>query len=151
MAHLKKRGCYNIARVKLNKKVIERAKELANNGNYDYVIAGAIGIGRRTFYTWLKRGEEDYERGVSSLYRQFYEAMEESRSFAETEAVKGILEAGKKQWQALAWFLERRYPERWGLKKRSDDDEDQKTKAKELADAIRKAADAQLQASESNS
>lgn len=85
------------------------------------MIAGALGIGRRTFYTWLQKGEEDYERGVSSLYRQFYEAMEESRSLAETEAVKGILEAGKKQWQALAWFLERRYPERWGLKKRSDD------------------------------
>ncbi len=132
--------------MKLNKKVIERAKELASNGNYDYVIAGAIGIGRRTFYTWLKRGEEDYERGVSSLYRQFYEAMEESRSFAETEAVKGILEAGKKQWQALAWFLERRYPERWGLKKRSDDPDEQDATLKELVDAIRKAANVQSEA-----
>jgi len=115
------------------------------------VIAGALGIGRRTFYTWLQKGEEDYQRGVSSLYRQFYEAMEESRSLAETEAVKGILEAGKKQWQALAWFLERRYPERWGLKKRSDDSDEYDTKLKELIDAIRKSVDAQLQASESNS
>lgn len=110
-----------------------------------------MGIGRRTFYAWLKQGETDYERGASSLYRQFYEAMEESRSFAETEAVKGILAAGKRQWQALAWFLERRYPERWALKKRSDDPEEHNANLKELVDAIRKAADAQLQASESNS
>lgn len=111
------------------------------------MIAGALGIGRRTFYTWLQKGEEDYERGVSSLYRQFYEAMEESRSIAETEAVKGILEAGKKQWQALAWFLERRYPERWGQKKRGDDSDDHNIKLKELVDAIREAASVQSKTS----
>lgn len=137
----------NIAKLKLNDKIIERAKELASNGNYDYVIAGAIGIGRRTFYAWLQKGEADYEKGVSSIFRQFYEAMEESRSIAETEAVKGILAAGQKQWQALAWFLERRYPERWALKKRGDDIDENDTTLKELVDAIRKAAEVQSKAS----
>lgn len=47
------------------------------------------------------------------------EAVKRSETTAEIGAVAGILSAGREgNWQALAWFLERKYSERWGRKER---------------------------------
>ena len=34
----------------------------------------------------------------------------------ELRAAQGIMRAGDVDWKAWAWFLERRYPKRWGRK-----------------------------------
>ncbi len=41
-------------------------------------------------------------------------AIERSLAQAEVHAVLEIRKAGAKNWQAAAWYLERRWPERWG-------------------------------------
>ena len=41
--------------------------------------------------------------------------VKKSQALAEVGAVAGILESGRNgNWQALAWFLERKFNDRWG-------------------------------------
>ena len=100
--------------MKLNKKLIERAAELISLGNYQRHVAKALGISEDTWYRWLREGKMEKK---NSLKRKFYEAIQK----AEAEAIiRNLLiiqkEAKNGNWQAAAWFLERKAPEEWGRK-----------------------------------
>jgi hypothetical protein len=60
---------------------------------------------------WMKKGES----ASSGAYVEFLEAVKKAEAEAEALRVSRISKAGKEgNWQADAWYLERRYPERWG-------------------------------------
>lgn len=68
------------------------------------------GINPRTFYKWLERGENE----GSGPYFNFLQAVREAEAKAEEYLlglIQGAAEGGS--WQAAAWILERRHPERW--------------------------------------
>jgi hypothetical protein len=67
------------------------------------------GVGRRTVYTWLKRGRREKE----GPYFEFRHAIKKAIAQKEANAVESIQAAGADSWQACAWLLERRFPERW--------------------------------------
>jgi hypothetical protein len=46
-------------------------------------------------------------------FRQFLGAVKKALAEKAAEAVEGIERAGGSSWQALAWLLERKYPELW--------------------------------------
>jgi len=131
------------AKRKLDMAMIEKAKKIARQGNYRSTIAAQLGVSRRTIYNWLSQGEADRDHNVKSLHRTFCEEVTAAEGEAELEAVQTILEAGKKQWQACAWFLERRYPDRWGLKRREDTDEEESNPLEALVQAIKEAGEVQ--------
>jgi len=58
----------------------------------------------------LQQGEEE-ECGI---YREFREAVKRAEAEAEAEGVAIINTAGRKEWQARAWLLERKAPYKWG-------------------------------------
>jgi hypothetical protein len=59
------------------------------------------------------------ERANSGIYRQFRDVVKKAETVAEVGAVAGILTAGKDgNWQALAWFLERTRPDKFGRRER---------------------------------
>jgi hypothetical protein len=95
---------------KLTPELIKQAAQLLSAGNYVNVVCQYLGIHESTWYKWLAEGEES----PSGLKREFCEAVKEASAGSEIRAITGILSAGKHSWQALAWFLERRYPDRWG-------------------------------------
>lgn len=68
------------------------------------------GITERTFWNWMSRGEE----AKSGKYFQFFQAIKKAQEEAKSDIVKEIKGHGKKNWQALAWLLERMYPKEFG-------------------------------------
>jgi transposase-like protein len=94
--------------------------EAIQAGNYNIVAARYGGITKDCFYKWMQRGE----REQSGEYREFSDAVKDAEAVAEVRAEALIQAAAlgdKKhpgQWQAAAWYLERRHPDRWSRKER---------------------------------
>lgn len=98
---------------KLTPQLIADAEKYLKAGNYAITVISLLSISEKSWYRWLERGE----REKTGVYRDFYEAVKRGESVAEGGAVSEILRAGKEgNWQAFAWFLERKFPKRWGRK-----------------------------------
>ena len=79
-------------------------------GNSRDISAAYAGISPKTFFEWLKKGREG--RG-GAVYRDFADAIGKADAEAEVYAVGIIRQAMPDQWQAAAWWLERRKPQDW--------------------------------------
>lgn len=101
---------------KLTPEVQEQICQAVRAGNYLDIAASLVGINRRTLHDWLRRGA----RAKSGIYRDFSHAVEKALAQAEARDVLRIDKAGEKNWQAIAWKLERRFPKRWGRRRDSD-------------------------------
>lgn len=99
---------------KISKEKIELASKLIEAGNTIQTIFGALGISKQTWYNWLHKGEN----AKSGMYRELWEEVQKAESRAETRYVSIIAKAAPENWQAAAWWLERKYPERWARKDR---------------------------------
>jgi hypothetical protein len=84
-------------------------------GNYTSVAVEAASVARSTFYAWMRRGRTGEEP-----YASFRNAVRAAEAVAEASAIQVIRGAAQKQWQAAAWFLERKFPDRWGRKDRTE-------------------------------
>ncbi len=65
-------------------------------------------LAKPTVYEWLKRGSTGEEP-----YATFAEEFQQASATAELTALSEI-RTGKNNWQSRAWFLERRFRDRWG-------------------------------------
>lgn len=89
------------------KKIVDAIAE----GNYLETAAALGGISETTFYRWMQEGEQ----ATGGAKHEFREAVKRAEAEAESLRVGRISKAGKDgNWQADAWYLERRYPEKWG-------------------------------------
>ena len=61
---------------------------------------------------------EKAEGGVGGQFQELMEAVKNASAVAESRAIQTIL--ADDSWQSKAWFLERRFPERWRRKDRLD-------------------------------
>ncbi|MBM3268913.1 MAG: helix-turn-helix domain-containing protein [Candidatus Sericytochromatia bacterium] len=77
--------------------------------------AAQAGIARSTLYDWCKRGESGDEQ-----FTWFSDTLKKAEADLEAKALAHILEAAGKSWQAAAWLLERRFPDRWGRRPPED-------------------------------
>jgi hypothetical protein len=88
--------------------------------------AGAVGIGRSTVHDWVAKGEEVRGMEAAQLtdaqktYLDFSDAVTRARESVVVLALSGIIEAGKGDWRAFAWFLERSRPDEYGRRTRHD-------------------------------
>jgi len=103
-----------MAKLKLTEELIEKAYKLIAAGNYQKQVAQYLGIGERTWYRWLQKGET--AKSKRSIYRQFWQAVKKAEAEAAIRNVAIVQKAAQETWQAAAWWLERRYPEEWGRK-----------------------------------
>ena len=98
-------------------------------GNDNKVAAAYAGIGESTFYAWLERGRKERARLAASPnarpraketpFVEFLASIQKAQADAETRNVALIAKAAQEgTWTAAAWWLERKYPERWGRKER---------------------------------
>jgi transposase len=88
--------------------------EAIRAGNYLETAAAYAGVNKASLHRWLKDGRN----GKSLAAKRFCDSVEAALASAEVAAVAGITAAGKTQWQALAWRLERMHQHRWGRKDR---------------------------------
>jgi len=91
---------------------IDRILLALKGGNYIETAAAFAGVNKTTLYEWLKLGAAEEE----GPYRDFSNAVEESIAIGEATDVQRVGNAGKDDWRAAAWRLERRHSKRWGRK-----------------------------------
>jgi transposase len=89
-------------------------------GSYIEVAARSNGIAPKTFYEWMKRGEAEGAEEHDPEYHEFANAVRDAEAAGEAKAAKQILEQGKADAKHLQWWLERKYPERWGRREAVD-------------------------------
>lgn len=97
------------------------------------VAASVAGVSHVSFYNWINRGREVEGREAQALIDEqevpsrsehddacviFFKSVLKARAQWEALTLGKIQAAGDKSWQANAWLLERKYPERYGRKDR---------------------------------
>lgn len=81
------------------------------DGNFRYVAGARFGVGKRTFQTWMRSGLNFPD----SQYGTFRRLILECEAEAERVALRAIMRAGlEDDPKHLEWWLERKFPERWG-------------------------------------
>lgn len=87
-------------------------------GNFAQIAAVASGITEQTYYNWLNRGATDLASDDPAdhrtIYARFFEAVKRAEAEAEVKQLREMQRDEK--WQRRAWWLERRFPKRWGQK-----------------------------------
>jgi len=129
---------------KLTPQLQEKICKYISEGNYLNVACDAVGISDQTYNSWLHRGDEELKNG-GGIYSSFLEAVK--RASAEQEAriaerlLAGAMPGVRKtvtkdgpdgqtvevtetggDWLAAATYLERRHPDRWGRRDRTQVD-----------------------------
>lgn len=85
----------------------ERILELVRSGNYMETAARCAGITKDTLYKWMAADAD------------FADAVKEAQAAAEALHVSNIAKAAfDGAWQASAWYLERKHPDRYGRQDR---------------------------------
>ena len=66
-----------------------------------------------TFHDWMRKGREE---NAEPLYKELVEAVAKAAEYSEDEALQQVRSAAiiDRNWKAAAWFLERRFPTRYG-------------------------------------
>lgn len=98
---------------KLTQELQDRIVLSLRAGNYLETAAKANGISKATLYNWLDKAAKEH----SPPHMAFLDAIEKAQSEAEQRDVALIAQAAQQQWQAAAWRLERKFPDRWGYRK----------------------------------
>jgi transposase len=114
---------------KLTAELQERIVTAIRAGSYAEQAAAYAGVHRATYYRWLAQGK-DTARGAC---HDFYEAVTRAEAEAEVAAVLTIRRAATKHYQAATWWLERRFPQRWGRVDRVDPQSLLRTEAEKTA------------------
>jgi transposase-like protein len=97
---------------KLTVEVQMRVCEALRGGNYRDVAAQWAGISPSTLAKWLKKKDEKH--------LAFQRAVEEAERAAEVRAVAIVMKAASSEPRHAQWWLERKYPERWGRRDRHE-------------------------------
>ncbi len=84
-------------------------------GNYREIAAEWAGIPRSTLNLWIANGKK---RTPEPIYKQFLDTLLEAERSAEILCVGRVMTATAEDVRAAQWFLERKFPERWGSDRR---------------------------------
>lgn len=77
-------------------------------------------LAERTVYRWLEHGRLEDENDpdgldIPTVYRHIWQSVMRAQVVPEARALDTIHRAASRgAWRAAAWFLEHRYPDRWG-------------------------------------
>jgi len=119
---------------KLTKTLINNATSLVKKGYYNKTVCDFLKIDERSWYLWYNKGQELSELDEDELQDLtehelnqllFFQSLKSAHAEAEMVAVDKIQKASMKTWQAAAWYLERKYRERWGRVNKDDEDHSQ--------------------------
>lgn len=99
----------------LDDETTKKVCDAIRGGNYLETAAAYAGVPRSTLHDWLRRGRKGQEP-----YDAFVAEVEEALGAAETGFVVRVATAARdpRHWTAAAWWLERRFPDRWGRRDR---------------------------------
>lgn len=102
---------------KLTPEIRDQIAALLRAGNYIVTVADYMGINPDTIYEWINRGERGWKIDQLGGYVEFSETIKRAMSEVEMATVDEVRK-GFTNWQSRAWFLERRYPAKWGAQQK---------------------------------
>ena len=116
---------------KLNAKLQKDLYEHLLRGAFINTACELVGISTPTYYRWFNEGKDGDPK-----FEPFYSAMLKAQALAESNAVGKLMflangdegEERPPDFRALRFFLERRYPTRWGEKRAIDEALDRQAK-----------------------
>lgn len=104
--------------------VVDGILRLRGEGIPLRMICGRYGISRTRMDRWMSQGEEDVDEGKDTPCARLYVGMAKAETVVAERCMSGILKAGEaeggRNWAALAWIMERCFPEEYGLARRAD-------------------------------
>jgi len=92
--------------MKYNKETVKRITTALENGAEKKQAAEVAGISYVTFWTW--------ENTKPNFFNTVKKAMELGDQYKHDICLERII--NDKSWQSAAWYLERTYPERYGVR-----------------------------------
>lgn len=104
--------------VQLSLSVIGDIESAVLAGNWIETAAAYAGVHRRSLYRWLRRGDEcsdlspDELTPLDRLCVELQRRVSLAEALIEDECARTL--ARHQEWRARAWYLERRFPARWG-------------------------------------
>ena len=108
---------------KLTKELIAKACDLKKKGYTNTQICQACEISEESFYKW-QRGED-----VNPLSSELIEGLKKAEAEKQAAILAKIEGHGENNWQALAWYAERMWPDRFAKIDRLQAEVKQETKA----------------------
>jgi hypothetical protein len=100
---------------KLTPEVQDKIIQALRGGNFRYIAARWAGIDISQFKRWMSRGKQG-----EAMYRRFRAAVLEAEKSAELRAVALVMKAAQEDAKHAEWWLERKFPQRWGRKERHE-------------------------------
>jgi len=101
-------GVYSVAMTKYSPEMVEEICKWLKEGNSQKDAATLAGISEATFYEWKQSHPE------------FSEELQKAETECKAARIARILKAGEKQWQADAWWLERKFKDEFARKEIQD-------------------------------
>src|SRR5262245_15774067 len=98
----------------LTNEVFNKIVALVRAGNFREAAAAKCKVPLRTLYHWLKRGRQEDE----GIYAKFLQGVQEAESSAEINMVAVIVRGARQDPNHAKWFLEKKFPKRWGSQSR---------------------------------
>ena len=112
MAEVKKSVVKRGRKSKLDDARRDKLLKAIRVGNDKKVACALAGISEATLYRWLELAQK---KNARAELREFRESLERAEAEAEVLKVGRVSQAADNgRWQAAAWWLERKHPERWG-------------------------------------
>ncbi len=103
---------------KLTEELTTQICDLLRDGNFVETVCDFVGINKTTIYEWIARGERGWKADVEGGYVEFTNVVKKAMSQVEFDTLKDLRQ-GVDNWQARAWWLERRHPDKWGNRGKS--------------------------------
>lgn len=147
---------------KLNEEVTKKIVKAIKGGNFITVAVVYAGITTTAYYNWRERADKAESLLIKQLetnakaklrksdipFIEFRDTIDFALSVAEVMAVTCIRASFTDDWKAAAWYLERRYPEKWGKRVIGfANDDGTKNFANAFANAIKEVEDDEMEMS----
>jgi len=106
-----------------------RIVDLIRGGNYAETAAASAGISKVTFYNWKREGARERDKRQNPRYKpnpkmsgfvEFLNGVEKAEAECEVRGITRIQLVAREEWTAMAWYLERKFPARWGRRNRAE-------------------------------
>lgn len=96
--------------MKLTSEKVDVITTVVRQGGFLYEAAVAAGVSVESVIHWRNEGEETGE----GIKFQLFQALKRAERDSEDALLDLIYTHSQKSWQAAAWLLERRWPEKYG-------------------------------------
>jgi hypothetical protein len=140
--------CLRLARVELTPELVDQIVECIPTGNYPGVIAQSLGITPSTFRTWMDAGRARWETRDApetmltspadplGLRVELYIRVSRAEAEWEADLVEDMVGRidDNRQWAGHMTMLQRRKPERWEARGRTESSVGDRTWESELAE-----------------